>query len=132
MKGTAGGRLVQRVLGGCKMALQGLEGSVTDDVLHAAGVLGSGGLVHTQAAEKVREDRVALVDLFGYLAPDGGEGDVAAVVYVDILPGLQQANGAADAGLGVAHIVHDVDGTDGLPLADQDQDALQIHLAGFL
>lgn len=118
--------------GGCKMTLQGLEGSVTDDVLHAAGVLGSAGLVHTQAAEKVREDRVALVDLFGYLAPGGGEGDVAAVVYVDILPGLQQANGAADAGLGVAHIVHDVDGTDGLPLTNQDQDALQIHLAGFL
>ena len=78
MKGTAGGRLVQRLLGGCKMTLQGLEGSVTDDVLHAAGVLGSAGLVHTQAAEKVREDRVALVDLFGYLAPGGGEGDVAA------------------------------------------------------
>ena len=114
------------------MTLQGLEGSVTDDVLHAAGVLGSAGLVHTQATEKVREDRVALVDLFGYFAPGGGEGDVAAVVYVDILPGLQQAYGAADAGLGVAHIVHDVDGTDGLPLADQDQDALQIHLAGFL
>ena len=68
MKGTAGGRPVQRLLGGCKMTLQGLEGSVTDDVLHAAGVLGSAGLVHTQAAEKVREDRVALVDLFGYLA----------------------------------------------------------------
>ena len=63
------------------MTLQGLEGGVTDDVLHAAGVLGSAGLVHTQAAEKVREDRVALVDLFGYLAPGGGEGDVAAVVY---------------------------------------------------
>ena len=110
MKGTAGGRLVQRLLGGCKMTLQGLESGVTDDVLHAAGVFGSAGLVHTQAAEKVREDRVALVDLFGYLAPGGGEGDVAAVVYVDILPGLQQANGAADAGLGIPQAIDDING----------------------
>ena len=44
----------------------------------------------------------------------------------------QQADRAADRGLGIAHVLAHVDGADVGRLAGQHQNGFQIHLAGFL
>ena len=53
-------------------------------------------------------------------------------VHPDITAALQKTHGAADTGLGIAHILAHIDGADMGRLTGQHQNGLQIHLAGFL
>ena len=65
---------------------------------------------------------MALVDALGYFKAAFCQGDAAVVIYGDVAAGAEQANGPADAGLGVAHIFADVHRPDGGQLLAQHVD----------
>ena len=88
--------------------------------------------VYADAGEEVGEDPVALIDALGHLLPGRQQGNGAVFVHLDIAAGLQKPHGAADAGLGIAHIFAHVDGADEVGFFGEDEDGLQIHFAGFL
>ena len=114
------------------MALDGGKGFVTDHVLHSAGVLSGYLRRYAQPGEKLRQQRVAFIDLFRHLPARLQQRDIAVFVHLDIAAALQKTHGAADTGLGIAHILAYVDGADMGRLTGQHQNGLQIHLAGFL
>ena len=108
------------------------KGFVTDSVLDAAGVLGGGVLGYSEGYEKGGEYLVAAVNLLCDEASLLGEGNVAVRVYRDVSAAFQKTDGAADAGLGEAHILADVDGTDVRLFFREYQYCFEIHLARFL
>ena len=119
------------------MGAPGVEGLLGDDVLDAAGVGLRHVRGHADALEEVGEYPVAFIDAFGHLLTGGQQGDGAVFIHLDIAAGLQKAHGAADAGLGIAHVLAHhvlahVDGADEVGFFGEDEDGLQIHFAGFL
>ena len=108
------------------------DGGVADGVFHAAGILGGGFRVYADFYQPGGEHGVPLIDFLRYLPAIVGEGDVAVLVHYDKSTVFQQPDGTADAGLGLAHMLHDVDGAHRRHFAAEHQNRLQIHLSGFL
>lgn len=75
---------------------------------------------------------MTLVDLFRHSPAGFGEGDAAIFRHMDIAPLPQNADSAADTGLGVAHFLSDIDGADKACALGENKDGFQIHFAGFL
>ena len=105
---------------------------VADVVLDLAGIGVGGLLVHAQADEQGFEQRVALEGALGDLSALIGQGQVAVVIYRDKTARAEQADGAADAGFGKAHMLTHVDGADVGAGFREAVDGFQIHLARFL
>ena len=109
------------------------ERLIADDVLHLARVLRRRLRRHTQILQQRREQRVPLVDLLGHRAPRVRQRDVPRVGgHLHIAAAAQKTHRAADTGLGIPHILSDIDRPHQRLFLAQTQNGLQIHLAGFL
>ena len=110
-----------------------VERLAADVVFDAAGVLRGGLFIDTEAAEEAGQDGVAFVDVLGALKAGVGQFDEAVRVHDDEAVLLEEADGAADRGLGEAHVVlPDVDAVHGGGFLGQNIDRFQIHFTGFL
>ena len=95
------------------MRTQGRDGLAADVVLDLAGVgVGDVG-VHAQVDKVFLEQPMALVGSLGHGAAGIGQKKVSECVHLDKSPLSEQSDGAADAGLGKAHVLAHVNGSNG-------------------
>ena len=114
------------------MTADRLDRGIADVVLDLAGILGGDVGVHPQRDQKTGQDGVALVDLLGDRQTLIGQGDGTVTGNRDQPPLAKHTDGAADRGLGVPHVLADVDRTDKPRPARKQQNGFQIHLTRFL
>ena len=114
------------------VAFDRVKGFVADDMFDFTGIVLSNSGINTQSNQELLQKCMALVHPLG----DGQTGlcqlNVAVFIHFDIAAILQKADGAADAGFGIAHMLYDVNRAyRGIGLG-KDVDRLQVHFTGFL
>ena len=109
-----------------------VERLVADVMLDTAGIGCSGLLVDAEHDQSFGQDTVALVDALGDLLAVIGQQDLAFLADGNEAFILQDAHGTADTRLGKVHLACDVDRADAAISLLQDQDRLEIILAGFI
>ena len=80
-------------------------------MLDLTGIVVSNGVVNTQPHQKLPQQRVPLVDPLGDRQPFVRQLDVAEFIHCDEAAVFQKTHSAADTGLGVSHVLHNVNGT---------------------
>ena len=114
------------------MALDGLKGLVADGMLDLTGVLRCRFLVHAHGNEKMGQKGMSLVDLFRYGAPFLGQRKMSFLVRRHVAAAFQKSHGTADAGLGLPHMLANIDGAYRTDLFFQKENGLKIHFSRFL
>ena len=104
---------------------------IADVMLNTAGILSRDLLADSQQNQRTGQNTVALKDLLRNLAAAFGQGQDAVRIHVQIPAAAQNADCTADARLGIAQMLTDIDGTHPSLLCAQNQNGLQIHLARF-
>ena len=107
------------------------KGGAADDVLDLAGVIDRGFLIHAERHEQLAEDGVAFVGAFRDLKSRFGQVQTAVAGNGDIASVTQDSDRAADAWLGVAHFLADVDRAYKAFSVAENQNGLQVHFTGF-
>ena len=92
-----------------KIFFQSREGAAAYDVLDFAGVVCRGFLVDAEPDEELTEHGVTLVGALSDLKPRLGEVKSPVVGNGDVAAVTENSDRTADAGLGVAHCLADVD-----------------------
>ena len=92
---------------------QTFEGFLADVVLHLAGVIFGCFFVDSYLHKQLAQQLMAFIYGVCYLLSGVGEEYVVVLISDDKAVGLQLLEGDADAWLGEAQIVYDVDGSDG-------------------
>ena len=108
------------------------QGGLAEDVLGLAGVLGGGLFVHPQLHEEVGQQTVAAVDPLGNLLARGQKRQIALAVHRNVAVFPQLFHGDADAGLGVAQLIDNVDGAHLALALGEHQDGFQIIFCGLV
>lgn len=112
------------------VAADGLEGLLADVVLDFAGI-GLGGLrVHTQMDQKPGQGLVPVQHAGGDGHPRLRQGDEPLLVHGDVPAFPQALGGVADAGLGHAQILRNVNGANVAMLLLHHQHGFQVILRG--
>ena len=92
-----------------KVFFQSRKGAAAYDVLDFAGVVCRGFLVDAEPDEEFAEDGVTLIGALSDLKSCLGEMKSAVVGNCDVAAVAENSDRTADAGLGVAHFLADVD-----------------------
>ena len=92
-----------------KVFFQSRKGAAAYDVLDFAGVVCRGFLVDAEPDEELTEHGVTLVGALSDLKPRLGEVKSPVVGNGDVAAVTENSDRTADAGLGVAHFLADVD-----------------------
>ena len=108
------------------------KGLVADHMLDLTGILRCGSFVDTHTDQQTGQYRVAFKDLPGNSLAFLGQMQKALIVGDHIAALLQQAHSPADAGLGVAHMLRNIDAADICVGLGEHVDGFEIHLTGFL
>ena len=113
-------------------SLDGGKGGIADDMLDAAGILGSRCGIYAKAHEEIRKKSVPLIDLLGNLTPDLGKMERAVLIHGHKAAVSQKLHGAADGGLAIAHMLPDINGADMRIFLREQKNAFKIHFSRFL
>ena len=115
-----------------KMVLDGMEGFIADDVLNFAGIFCGNLTADTKAGEKTGKDGMTLEDLLCHIVAFISQRKETVTVYGKITALLQQADGSADAGFGVAHVLSHINAANVGTFLGEQVNGFQVHFGGFL
>ena len=114
------------------MLLELVEGFLAQHMLDAARIFSGGLSVHAESGEERGEHGVALVNAGGDLHAGFGQSQQTVLVDGNVTVIAQQANGTADARLGKAGVVRNVDRAHLSIFLRQNQDGFQVVFRAFL